>query len=106
MKRFGNFTYLWASDWWDGPLCGMVWRGGFRWFNCHEENPKREGDWYRRYQIRKLSLWQIAYECLRYLVFLLWVKRIKYQWRGFYRLFPPDTSRYDTAPIIGIVEVK
>lgn len=107
MKRYSNLTYLWATNWWDGPLAGMIWYRGFlRWFDCYEENPERDGGWYRRYRVQKLALWQIAFECLRHVIFVLWVKKIQYGWRGFYRLFPTNTFRYQGAPILGIVEVK
>lgn len=92
-------TPLWCTDKWDGPLRGITWYGGWlRYFDCYEEGDYNEP---RRFYIRRLTLGQILYEMLRHAIFVIWVKKIRYGWRGFYWLFPPERQpRYCNAPII------
>lgn len=47
---------LWHSDFWDGPISGMLsYQGQSHWFEMIEENEDSRGTWCRRYAILKLT---------------------------------------------------
>lgn len=62
--------WLWISDFWDGPLSGMVkYHGSWYWCFCFCENDgifkkknKSQNTWFRRFLIVELTVEQIAGE--------------------------------------------
>ena len=60
----GKTENIWISDYWDGAINGMMeYQGKFYWFEMIQENDDwKEGEWYRRYAIVKLSGKQLKKE--------------------------------------------
>lgn len=58
-----DVTLLWHSDYWDGPLNGLlVWRGERLWFQIIEENSDPEGARSGRFLLIRLSEQQLREE--------------------------------------------
>lgn len=60
----GDFTLLWHSGFWDGPISGMLsYDGREHWFEMIQENDiVEEGRWYRRFAVVTLTRDQIDRE--------------------------------------------
>jgi len=57
-----DVTLLWYSDFWDGPITGLLlWRGERVWFQMIDENAEHEA-WYRRFLLIRLSEQQLRDE--------------------------------------------
>lgn len=57
-----DVTLLWHSDFWDGPLSGLIAHRGERlWFQMIAENNEPEA-WYRRFALVRLSEQQLREE--------------------------------------------
>ena len=91
---------LWETDRWDGPLRGIAWHdGALRYYDCIDLDA-----YPRVYQLRKLTILQLVDAAIRHAIFVVWVKWIRYGWRGFYRCFPPKSApRYKDGPVVGTV---
>ena len=60
-----DYSLLWESDYWDGPLCGILSHGRHeRWFEVIQENQDAgpAGRWFRRYAVVVLTPEQLARE--------------------------------------------
>lgn len=61
---FSETENIWVSDYWDGAISGMLeYQNELFWFEMTQENEEwKEGEWYRRFAIIKLSNEQIEKE--------------------------------------------
>jgi hypothetical protein len=61
----GDFALLWHSDFWDGPISGMLeYNGKEHWFEMIQENESTDAkQWYRRYAVVRLAADQLDREC-------------------------------------------
>ena len=63
--REGDYSLLWISDFWDGPISGMLLHAGReQWFEMFRENDDDDSldQWYRRYAVVALTAEQMAKE--------------------------------------------
>ncbi len=116
---------LWHTDYYDGPLTGIVkWNNHRYWFDLKEENNddrdedgfRIENVWYRRFNIRKMSFILFLKEHLRYYIFVNWMgifKRIGYpiysiRWKIchlYWVVFKPQLQHHKNDSIIGEFEI-
>lgn len=61
---FNKLENIWVSDYWDGAISGMIeYQNELYWFEMTQENKNwKEGEWYRRFAILKLSKEQLRKE--------------------------------------------
>jgi len=61
---FDETENIWVSDYWDGVISGMIeYQHKLYWFEMTQENENwKEGEWYRRFAILKLSKEQLEKE--------------------------------------------
>ena len=90
---------LWHSDYWDGPLSGLLeYEGKKYWYAKCDENDADES-WYRRFLTIELSEEQIAEEEHWHKLFQQHVRpgphklRPKEEWRLFYEPYKARTPR-------------
>lgn len=58
-----DYAFLWVSDFWDGPISGMLKLDAVQfWFEQFEESEDETSLWYRRYAVVQLSHDQIERE--------------------------------------------
>lgn len=55
-----DVSLLWHSDFWDGPITGLLlWCGERLWFQMIDESGENEAAWYRRFLLVRLSEQQL-----------------------------------------------
>ena len=74
MKELENVKILFASGWWDGPRTGLCeYENTIYRFEVYieEEYDEKEDEWTKRiYQMKKIELWQLAYELYWHSIFV------------------------------------
>ena len=62
--EFSATEKIWVSDYWDGAINGMLeYQNELYWFEMTQENEEwKEGQWYRRFTILRLSKEQLEKE--------------------------------------------
>lgn len=74
MKELENVKILYASGWWDGPLCGLCeYENKYYWFNVHEEEEwdEEKEEWGNRiFKAYEIEPWHLAYELYWHSIFV------------------------------------
>ena len=74
MKELENVKMLFATNWWDGPLCGLCeYESKYYWFKIHqeEEYDDKKDEWSDRVHIAyEIEPWQLSYELYWHSIFV------------------------------------
>ena len=74
MKELDNVKLLFASNWWDGPLCGLCeYENKYYWFKIYkeEEYDEKTNTWTNRIlKSYEIYPWQLSYELYWHSIFV------------------------------------
>lgn len=74
MNELEKVKFLYATNWWDGPICGLCeYNNKIYWYDMQEDSEydEKEDTWtQRKYIAREIEPWQLTYELYWHSIFV------------------------------------